>query len=663
MSRRMRAKRATRFRRGGAVSLSVLLLGAAATSLEAPAAAQSRTEPDLDVILRSGTVIDGTGSARYVADVGVADGHIVRVGDLEDHSADTEIDASGLVVAPGFIDVHSHGATAALRQAKSSLTQGVTTEILQPDGGGSTNVSAALSIEEGGLGINVGAYIGFNSVWGEVVGSEDRLPTRDEVASMQDLVVRGLKDGAWGVSSGLQYTPATYASTDEVISVVESARPWRTNFPNHLRSEENEVVEATEETIEIGERAGLVPVMTHMKVGGPDNWGKSEQTVGLIQDAIARGTYTAADVYPYLASQTGIQIRVPDWAQEGGREAMLERFKDPALREEIARVIEAEVLERANFDGVYFPTKQQTLAEIAGEMGVGAGEAVIRILENDGNLPAITHFGVEEDLRRIMQNPTTAIASDGGATTSNATHPRRYGSQPRVLGRHVRELGYITLEDAVRKMTGLPATMIGMVDRGFLAPGMVADITVFDPETVIDRATFDEPRQFSHGIEHVLVNGHLALRDRELTDVQAGKALRRGASMISRPMTGSDPVRASARGYLEPVGEEGDRCPVQVTFDATSDATRTNGTFVLNDRGNGVTFRGTELSMVQVADGWATITGRGKIAGEDGDRSFHVILDEKDLLENRRTTITIRVQDGYALKGVLRLGNSRVEGK
>jgi len=657
-----RSKRATTFLRSAACTSSLLLLAATIPSLGGAAAAQNQTTSDLDVIVRSGTVMDGSGSDGYVADVGVADGHIVEVGDLSDRRANTEIDASGLVVAPGFIDVHSHGETDALQQPTSSLTQGVTTEILQPDGGGSTNIPEALAVEEDGLGINIGAYIGFNSVWDEVVGNADRSPTDQEVTQMQDLVVSGLQDGAWGVSSGLQYAPASYASTEEVISVVESAQPWRTNFPNHLRSEENEVVEATEETIEIGEQAGLVPVITHMKVGGPENWGSSEQTVGLIEDANARGTYTAADLYPYLASQTGIQIRVPDWAQEGGRDAMLERFQDPELRAEIAQIIEAEILERANFDGVYFPSKQQNLAEIAEEIGVEPGEAVIRILEDEGNLSAITHFGVEEDLQRIMQNSTTAIASDGGATTSEETHPRRYGSQPRVLGHYVRELDYLTLEDAVRKMTGLPATMIGMVDRGFLAPGMAADITVFDPTTVIDHATFDEPRQFSEGIEHVVVNGELALHDGAATGVQAGEALRRDGSMISRPMTGGDPVRTSARGCLEPVDSNDDGCSAQVVLYASAQGSDSHGRLVVNDKENGTTFRSTELGNVQIADRWASVTGRGTVEGEEAERSFYAILDEEDLLENGRTTFTVQTEDGYALDGVLRRGNSSVDG-
>lgn len=620
-----------------------------------------RRGAQLDLIFRSGTILDGSGSARFTGDVGVDDGFIVEVGDLSARRATTEIDATGLVIAPGFIDVHSHGEPAALHQATSSLRQGVTTEILQPDGGGTTNIAECLSIGHDGLAINVGAYIGFNSVWRHVIGNADRRPTPAEIASMQNLVVRGLQDGAWGVSAGLQYVPAHYARTDEVVSVVAAAHPWRTNFPHHIRNEEHDVLEATRETIEIGERAGLVPVITHMKVGGSANWGASVKTVGLIQDAIARGIYAAADVYPYLGSQTGIQVRVPAWALDGGREAMLERFRDPALREQIARAVEAEILKRtADFDGVYFPSKHRSLAELADKIGGSAGEAVIRILEDEGNLYAITDFGVEEDIRRIMQNPTTAIASDGGATTSSTTHPRRYGTQPRVLGHYVRELGYLGLEDAIRKMTGLPATMIGMVDRGFLAPGMVADITVFDPGTVIDTATFDQPRQFPEGIEHVVVNGRLALRDGEPTGVRAGTALRRVGAMISRPMTPAGPARASAVGRLEEAGLGGSAdYSALVACNVTFDGGETRGEFVLD--GPDGTFRSTRLGMLQTAPGWATVTGRGTIAADGSERSFLVMLDENDPLHHGETTVTVHVQHGPSFTGVLREGSTRLE--
>ncbi|MFD0854341.1 hypothetical protein ACFQ07_19035, partial [Actinomadura adrarensis] len=253
-----------------------------------------------------------------MADVGIRDGHIVKVGDLSGVRARTEIDADGLVVTPGFIDIHSHADTDALKEARSSLTQGVTTEMLQPDGGGSTDIPQVLSIEQDALGINVGAYVPFGGVWSQVVGNEDVRPTPAQISAMRELTVTGLRDGAWGVSAGLFYSPQNLSRTEEVIDVVKAARPWRTIFTNHLRNENETVVEATEENIRIGETAGLIPENTHMKVMGPKNWGKSEQTVGLLNAATARGTYAPADVYPYLASSTGLTAIVPSWAQEGG---------------------------------------------------------------------------------------------------------------------------------------------------------------------------------------------------------------------------------------------------------------------------------------------------------------------------------------------------------
>ncbi|HLR95213.1 MAG TPA: amidohydrolase family protein, partial [Jiangellaceae bacterium] len=434
-----------------------------------PAAGGQPAQDDgFDVLVRNGTVVDGSGGDGFPADVAVRGDRIVQVGDLEDATAEQVIDASGLVVAPGFIDIHTHASTAALREAQSSLTQGVTTELLNTDGGGSLNVAQRLSIEEGGLGINVGAYTPFNSIWSNIVGNDDRRATDAEMERMRGLVTSGMANGGWGVSSGLSYTPAAFAETDQVIGVVEAARQWRTNYPSHIRNENDTVIEATAEAIEVGEEAGLVPVVTHMKAMGPANWGKTEETLGLIEDANERGTYTAADVYPYLRSQTGIHATIPAWIKDGGREAMLDRFEDPELRPQILDEIEELLQSRViGPEGVWIRSLGQTLEEVAQDMGdVRPGEAVIEVVTEHGNLSSIWTFGHEDDLERLIQAPTTAIASDGGASTSATTHPRRYGTNPRVLGRYVREQGVLGLEEAVHKMTGLPATIIGMVDRG-----------------------------------------------------------------------------------------------------------------------------------------------------------------------------------------------------
>lgn len=404
---------------------------------------------EFDTIIRNGTIIDGSGIPKYHSDIGIRNGFIARIGDLDDYSAETDLDAEGLFVTPGFIDIHSHASLSALQEAKSSLTQGVTTEILSPDGGGPTDITERFALEKDGLAINIGTYIGFNSVWREVVGNDDRRATEEEIGEMQDLVSRAMEDGAYGVSAGLQYTPAYYADTDEVISVVSAAKDWRTNFPNHIRNQDNEVVESTAETIEIGEEAGLVPVITHIKVVGHVNWGKSMEMLDLIQEARDRGTYTAADVYPYLQSQQGITTIVPKWVEDGGRSEMLKRFADPDLRPQIEQEIEEIFQIKAeSAEDIYFPTTRKTLADYMKEGfskggNLTVGETVMQMLETEGNMTSILNFGSEDDLKRFMQYPATAIASDGGATTSSSTHPRRYGSQPRVLGKYVREEGYL----------------------------------------------------------------------------------------------------------------------------------------------------------------------------------------------------------------------------
>ena len=631
----------------------LLLLGAA---LQMPSGKAQTEEMTFDTIIRNGTIIDGSGLPRYEADIGIRDGFIARVGDLEDYSADKELDAEGLFVTPGFIDTHSHASLSALQEAESSLKQGVTTEILSPDGGGPTDIKERFALEEDGLGINIGTFIGFNSVWREVVGSEDRRATPEEISQMRSLVSKAMEDGAFGVSSGLAYTPAYYATTEEVIQVVSAARDWRTNTQSHIRSEYNDVIEATREQIRIGEESGLIPIITHMKVMGPDNWGKSKETVKLIEEANARGTYTAADVYPYLAAMTSLTYLVPEWAQDGGTEAMLERFQDPELRpviaEEIAEIMQGMVGPAEN---VYIPSKKITLEDIANDMGVEPAEAVMRTLETEGNFSTIYHFGSEDDFKRILQNPTTALASDGGATTAERTHPRKYGTQPRLLGKYIREEGYLSWEEGVMKMTGLPAVHMGIVDRGFIAEGMAADVTVFDPETVRDKGTFDDPKQYPEGIEYVMVNGELALDKGELTGAQAGKALKRAPNMPSRPMNPSDPIHVDESGELLPIDQNsGTNLQVDFSIDQEPDAKMAEGHFRISGENNELDFQSTGLGKMQVTDGWASFTGRGILNGNE-ERTFQVILDENEPMftDQQSPIITVQIEGMEEIRGFL----------
>jgi N-acyl-D-amino-acid deacylase len=595
-----------------------------AAALAVAALHAQQTAPRYDVILRGGTIVDGTGAPRFAGDVAMAGGAIVGVGDLGAATAAEVIDVRGLYVTPGFINLHSHPTPLGLQRAENMLTQGVTTEILNPDGGGPPDIAEQVSaLEAAGLAVNIGANIGFNSIWTSVVGQDDRRATDVEIARMRDLVVAGLEAGAWGVSAGLDYKPAYYATTEEAIAVVSAAAPWRTNFTNHdrLTPESNYSSRAgVAETLAIGRRAGLVPIVTHMKAQGHEQ-GTAQALIDLIQQSAAPGSVAAADVYPYLAGQSGLgALIIPGWAQDGGRDAMLARFKDPALRAKI--VAESEEAMRLRFGGpagVFVTGIDKELNALIDEMGgVSPGEAVVRALE-EASFGAILRFGSEADLVAILRGPTTSVACDCGATDRPASHPRYWGSYPRVLGRYVRDGGHLTWEDAIRKMSGLPAATIGMADRGLLTAGHVADITVFDPAAVMDHATFERPNEPSVGIRHVFVNGRIALRDGVVTGTQAGRALRRTVHMPSRPMNGGEARGIRVRGRLT----DG----VSVDVDVTQTAGARGGRGSLRITAGPRTVEATTIGIVQAAGGWSAVTG---VASVDGVwHSLIVIVDEQ----------------------------------
>ncbi len=558
------------------------------------------------------------------------------------------------------------------------LMQGVTTEILNPDGGGSTDIEKQLAdFSRNGLAENLGAYIGFNSVWAEVMGADDHRATPDDVDRMRRIVLDNLQRGAWGVSAGLDYKPAYYATTDEVVKVVSVARPWRTNFPNHDRLTPESGFSSLlgmRETIAIGERAGLVPVITHMKVQGHEQ-GSAPQIIRSMDEATARGHYTAADQYPYLAGETSLgALLVPGWAQAGGREAMLKRFQDPAQHARIVADIESAM--KARFggpQGVYLPESQRELTDIMKAMHLGAGETVIRLLEEKSR-PAILRFGIERDVVRIMQNPVTAIACDCGASLATHIHPRYYGTFPRVLGHYVRETHALTWADAIRKMTGLPASTIGMVDRGFLAPGMAADVTVFDPKTVIDHSTYADPARPAEGIRDVFVNGQLALRDGKPTGVRAGAVLTRTEHMPSRPMgtTGARSLRV--QGMLSAAAGDGSARSVMgtrvaMTVTQAAGSRRARGQFRFQDRSTGTAIRMMDWGVLQTRGRWATITGRalraaGRCrAGGHGHRRSgrSPIAGHDDVRAAGLGRVSLRRDDDGGRKGgVLRGGESVV---
>ncbi len=592
-----------------------------------------------DIIIRNGTVIDGSGNPRYDADVGITGGFIAAIGDLDAATAQTTIDARGLFVTPGFINIHSHASPDALPTAVNMLTQGVTTEIFNADGAGPLDIAQQMGrLAMPGLALNIGGYVGFNSAWTSVVGNADRRATPEEIARMRALIATGLSQGAWGVSAGLDYQPAYFAKTEEVIQVVDVARPARTNFTNHDRvtPESNYSSKAgMTETMAIGIKAGLMPVITHMKVQGREQGAASAVLASMAQSG-KRGHYVAADAYPYLAGQTGLgSLTVTGWAQEGGREAMLKRFADPKLRAQIITEVEAALAARfSGAEGVYLPRTQQQLTAVMKEMNAGAGETLLRILEQ-GDPGAILRFGIEDDLIQILKDPVTSMACDCGASTNTRTHPRFYGSYPRVLGRYVREQKIMTWEQAIRKSSWLPAATIGMTDRGLIAAGMAADIAVIDPNTIIDHATYESPALKSDGVRFVLVNGKLALADGTASGTQAGLPLFRSGNMPSRPV--NDGLRTLvARGTVS-----GRAVAIKVT--QRPGGREASGTFSVDGIDPINTF-----GVLQTARGWASFT-----TVDASQRAVAVIVDLHDRANEGAATIAINIDGAPMVRGSL----------
>ncbi len=500
-----------------------------------------------DIVLVGGTVIDGTGSDRFRADVAIRGDRILAMSrsDVERAGAVRVIDVTGKIVAPGFIDIHSHlDPLLRLPEGESKARQGVTTVVGGPDGGGPWPMKAYLdSAASLGVGINVAMLVGHNTIRRQVLGMEDRAPTAAELTEMQGMVRQAIAEGAWGLSTGLKYLPGAFSDVDEVVALAEVAGEAGGIYTSHLREEGLGLLAAVSEAIEIGRRADLTIVLTHHKVVGEPTWGASERTLAMVDSANAAGQKIRIDQYPYTASYTGIGILMPPWAMAGGNEAFFERLDQPMLRDSIVDGIVFNLvndrggndLSRVQFALVsWMPELEgRTLRDWADMRGLPptmetGAELVIEAIRR-GGASAIYHVMDEADVEAIMRHPMTAIASDGRLVQPGEghPHPRWYGTFPRVLGEYVRDKGVLTLEDAVRKMTSLPADHMGMLERGILSRGMIADIVVFDPETVADRSTFEDPHQYPAGIDFVIINGVVAVDNGVFDDARAGRILRR----------------------------------------------------------------------------------------------------------------------------------------
>ena len=497
-----------------------------------------------DVLITNGRIVDGSGNPWYQADVGIIDERIARIGDLSDASAETVIDASGLVVSPGFIDPHTH----ALRgifdvpTAESALLQGVTTLTEGNDGSSPWPIAEHYAeIEALGISPNWSVFVGQGTIRSLVIGEEDREPSAAELQQMKDMVATAMEEGALGISTGLFYVPGSFTSTEEVIELSKVAADYGGIYISHLREEAYQLLDSVEETIEIGEQANIPVQVTHHKVIGVENFGASVESLRMVDEARARGIDITIDQYPYTASQTGITALIPQWAQEGGREQLLARIDSPETRQTIKNeVVEKILYDRGGGDpkNVFISRNSwdpemagKNLAELTIEAGMepnpeNAAEVVFDIIRG-GGATAVYHAIGPEDVDRIMRHPATAIGSDGplGIFGEGSPHPRQYGSFARVLGHYSRERGLLSLEEAVKKMSSQTAVRLGIRDRGFLLEGFYADIAVFDAESIIDRATFENPHQYATGMDTVLVNGEIVVRNGQHTGARPGRVL------------------------------------------------------------------------------------------------------------------------------------------
>ena len=547
--------------------IGVLALLSAGTACDSP--------ERVDVVLRGGTIYDGSGNAPIIGDVAISGDSIVAVGDIGNREGAREIDVSGLAVSPGFINMLSWGTESLLHDGRglSDVLQGVTLEVF---GEGSSmgpitdTMRAEMIAEQGdikfdvpwttlgeylehmvtkGVSVNVASFVGATTVRVHELGYANRAPTAEELQRMQDLVRAAMREGALGVGSSLIYAPAFYAQTDELIALMQAAAEFNGMYISHLRSEANQLLEAVDELIRIARASNAPAEIYHLKQAGADNWSKLDAVIARIDSARADGVRITTDMYTYTAGATGLDAAMPPWVQEGGYEAWASRLADPAVRRRVIQEMRTPTNEWENLmllagspervllvgfkaDSLKRHTGK-TLAAVATEMQLSPEEAAIELVIRDGSRVGTVYFLMNEDnVRRQVQLPYMSFGSDGGALAPEGEflksnpHPRSYGNFARVLGTYVRDEKLIPLEEAVRRLSAMPAEHLSLRRRGRLAPGYHADIAVFDAATVADRATFEQPHQLAVGMRHVFVNGVAVVTDGEHTGATPGQVVR-----------------------------------------------------------------------------------------------------------------------------------------
>jgi dihydroorotase/N-acyl-D-amino-acid deacylase len=531
--------------------------------------------PEYDIIIRNGNVVDGTGRAGYKADIAIRNDRIARIGNLRGATAAREIDARGQVVAPGFIDMLGQSEQYVLidPRAMSKVMMGVTTEITgegesiapvndrtlkeQEDFNRKYNLTVDWHslddyfkrLDAQGAGVNLGTFVGATQVREYVIGYDNRPPTPAQLVQMKQLVADAMKDGALGISTSLQYVPARFAKTDEIVELAKVAHQYGGIYISHQRSEANAIDDSMKEVFEIARRANIPAEIWHFKTAYKKNWGRMPEMLGRIAAARRQGLKITADVYPYVAGSTSLSACLPPWALEGGTDKMVARLKEPQTRDRLKREISSDAKDWENIylgsggpSGILIGSvtnreleqwQGKRLSEIASAQNKDPLDALFDFIVADhGQTGAIFFMMSEDDMKAALKSPFVSICTDSGARATDGplagskSHPRGWGTYPRILGRYVRDERLMTLEFAIHKMTGLPASNVGLRQRGLLRAGYFADITIFDPRTVIDRATFEEPNQYPIGINYVIVNGRVEVDNGQRTPVNSGRVLR-----------------------------------------------------------------------------------------------------------------------------------------
>ncbi len=533
-----------------------------------------QTTPEFDLVIRNGTVYDGLGGTPANVDIAVKGDRIVELADRVAGRGKTEIDAAGMAVAPGFINMLSWATESLIEdgRAMSDVYQGVTLEVMGEGwsmGPVNSDMREAMLkqqyygpyeiewttlgeyleyLQARGIAPNVASYVGAATVRMHEVGLEDRSATADELLRMQELVRQAMREGAIGVGSSLIYAPGNYADTAELVALVGAAAEYDGRYISHMRSEGDRLLESVEELIDISRRTGAPAEIYHLKVAGRQNWGKMDAVFELVESAQREGLAITADMYTYPAGATGLDAAMPLWVQEGGTEAWIERLQDASIRKRVVLEMESVDVDWENLalhagaEGVLFAGFRnpelrayvgKTLAQVAAERGTSPAETIVDLVIEDGSRVETIYFLMsEENIKRQLARPWVSFGSDAGALATEGvfldynSHPRAYGNFARVLGKYSRDEGVIPLREAIRRLTSLPASNIGIRQRGALLPGYFADIVVFDPETVSDHSTFEEPHQYSSGVRDVFVNGEAVLRDAEHTGATPGRVVR-----------------------------------------------------------------------------------------------------------------------------------------